>query len=393
MRVAMIIEAWNPIWGGGQVHVYEICKRLVRYGIEIDLYVMALKDREGNVYNQTEEAFEGKLRIIRVGIPKSFTFLSRVLWIFEVMMAILRAHKKSPYHLIHAHANLPGLPAKILSKLLHIPVVYTVHGSGIEALEKMYGRGIMSKILYFIEVFLQRKLKYDVEITVDRRFLKYGNVNIPIYIPNGVDIEKFDKVCVPKSKMFKILFVGRIHPQKGLRYLVEAVDLIRSDFERNLGVVFIVGGSTEWTEEEKVIRKLIKEKGLEKYFVFKGKLPEDKLIREYRSSTLFILPSLFEGMPLTLLEAWASKLPVIATRVGENPYLIKHGYNGWLVEPGNSEDLSRALADSMNMPRPKLERVGKHGHNEVKDKYSWNKVVERVIEVYETAMKKHLTKP
>jgi len=386
----MIIEAWKPIWGGGQVHVYEICKRLVNKGFEIDLYVMALKGREGNVYTQTEEAFGGKLRIIRVGYPKQFTFLNRLMWLFEVMVAIVQAHKKRPYDLIHAHANLPGLPAKILSKLLGIPVVYTVHGSGIEAIEKMYGKGIISKFLYFVEVLLQRKIKYDIEVTVDRRFLKYENVNRPVYIPNGVDLEKFDRVNILRSKMFKILFVGRIHPQKGLRYLVKAVDMIREDFEKNLGVIVIVGGSAEWTEEEKIIRGLIKEKKLERYFIFKGKLPEGELLREYKSSTLFVLPSLFEGMPLTLLEAWASKLPVIATRVGENPYLIKHGYNGWLVEPGDSKALSRTLASSMNMPRAKLKRIGERGYMEVKNKYSWDRVVEMLVKIYETGIKKQL---
>jgi len=384
MRVAMIIEAWEPIWGGGQVHVYETCKRLVEHGVEIDLYVMALKDKDGNVYNKYEELFGGKFRIIRVGFPKPFTFLNRVVWIFEVMWAVLSNHKKTPYLLIHAHANLPGLPAKILSRLLSVPVVYTVHGSGIEALKRMYGEGIKSRILYLFEVFLQRKIKYDIEITVDRRFLRYDNVNNPIYIPNGVDIEKFDGVNVPKSKMAKILFVGRIHPQKGLRYLVEAIKKIKKEFEKNIDAVVIVGGSTEWTNEEKMIRTLIKKWSLEKYFIFKGKLPEKELLKEYKSSTLFVLPSLFEGMPLTLLEAWASNLPVIATRVGENPYLIKHRYNGWLVEPGNVNELAEILKEVLNTPRRKLEIVGKRGYKIVKRRYTWDRVAEKTLEIYKS---------
>jgi len=382
MRIAMIIEAWNPIWGGGQVHAYEICKRLVERGVEIDLYVMALKDKDGNVYDQNEELFEGKLRIIRVGFPKSFTFLNRILWIFEVMWAVLSNHKDIPYSIIHAHANLPGLPAKILSTLFRVPVVYTVHGSGIEALERMYGKGIKSRILYLFEVFLQRKLRYDVEITVDRRFLRYDNVNNPIYIPNGVDIEKFNRVNVPKSRMAKILFVGRIHPQKGLRYLVEAISKIKKEFERNMAAVVIVGRSTEWTNEEKMIRTLIKKWSLEKYFIFKGKLPEKELLKEYKSSTLFVLPSLFEGMPLTLLEAWASSLPVIATRVGENPYLIKHRYNGWLVEPGNADELAETLKEVLNTPKQKLKIVGERGYKIVKRVYTWDRVAENTLKIY-----------
>ncbi|NJE49567.1 glycosyltransferase family 4 protein [Thermococcus sp. 9N3] len=382
MRIAMIIEAWEPIWGGGQVHVYEICKRLVTHGVKIDLYVMALRDTSGRVYNENEELFDGKLRIIRVGFPKSFTFMNRIIWAFEVMWAILSNHRKTPYSLIHAHANLPGLPAKILSRLLNVPVVYTVHGSGIEALEKMYGKGFKSRILYLFEVFLQRKIEYDIEITVDRKFLKYYNVNNPVYIPNGVDIEKFDRTNVQKGKMFKILFVGRIHPQKGLRCLVKAVNKIKNEFDYNLGVIAIVGGDTKWTNEEKIVRTLIKKLGLEKYFIFRGRLPEKELLKEYKSSMLFVLPSLFEGMPLTLLEAWASKLPVLATKVGENPYLIMHKYNGWLVEPGEVNDLAKALKDLLNTPKRKLEIMGKRGYSLVKDRYSWDRIVDDIYNIY-----------
>ncbi|MCD6399530.1 glycosyltransferase family 4 protein, partial [candidate division WOR-3 bacterium] len=146
--------------------------------------------------------------------------------------------------------------------------------------------------------------------------------------------------------------------------------------------VVIVGGSTEWTNEEKMIRTLIKKWSLEKYFIFKGKLPEKELLKEYKSSTLFVLPSLFEGMPLTLLEAWASSLPVIATRVGENPYLIKHRYNGWLVEPGNADELAETLKEVLNTPKQKLKIVGERGYKIVKRVYTWDRVAENTLKIY-----------
>ena len=71
----MLIEAWKPIWAGGQVHVWELCKRLVtNYDCEIDLYIMNLKGTEK--YSKVENHFDNKLKIIRVGKLSDFNFSS-----------------------------------------------------------------------------------------------------------------------------------------------------------------------------------------------------------------------------------------------------------------------------------------------------------------------------
>lgn len=200
-----------------------------------------------------------------------------------------------------------------------------------------------------MEVFLQRIIKYDVEITVDRKFLQYKNINRPIYIPNGVDLKKFENINAKKEdKFFKILFVGRLHPQKGLMYLVDAVSLIKNELPRK--VRFVIVG--EGDEKNNLINK-IRYLGLEDLFVFKGRMFGDDLSREYESSHLFILPSLYEGFPLTVLEAWACKLPVLATSVGELSYIIKEDHNGWLVDPGNCHELAEKLKYILQLSQKK----------------------------------------
>ena len=368
-RIVMIIEAWKPIWAGGQVVAYELGKRLSEnYGVRVDLFVM-------NLDGKKVEKINPLFRVIRVGKKRAFSFFDRLAWIREVYREIIKHHKKKRYDLIYAHANLPGIVGKILSKKLGIPVVYHVHGSGIEAMQKMYGKGLKSWTLYLIESILQRWIKYDLEITVDRKFLKYKNRNKPVYIPNGVDIEKFDKVKTRKEKkFFKILFVGRLHPQKGLIYLVEAARLIKKELEKR-NVKFVIVGDGE--EKEKLIRK-IKEYRLEKLFVFKGKLYGEKLIKEYKSSHLFILPSLYEGMPLTVLEAWASKLSVLVTRVGDLPYIVKEGKNGWLIEPENLVNLSNKLRKIINLDQKSLNKIGRLSYKFVKENYDWKYITYKI---------------
>jgi len=368
MRMAMIIEAWKPIWGGGQAVAYEIGKRLSKdYGVKVDLFVMNLVGYDGDYIEQINENF----RIIHVGKKRKWCFKDRIIWMFELINEILKYHKTEKYDLIYAHANLPGLPAKILSIILRIPVVYHVHGTGIEAIEKMYDKGLKSKFLYMMEVFLQRIIKYDVEITVDRKFLKYKNINKPSYIPNGVDLEKFENINAKKEhKFFKVLFVGRLHSQKGLIYLIDAVNLIKDDLPNEVKFVIVGDG-----EEKNYLINKIRHLGLKDLFVFKGKIFGDDLIREYKSSHLFILPSLYEGFPLTVLEAWSSKLPVLTTSVGELPYIIKENHNGWLVEPNNVEELSHKLEYILKLDHKKLTKVGENGYKLVKEKYDWNEII------------------
>src|SRR3989338_4116583 len=227
MRICMLIDAWEPVWGGGQAHVWEVSSRLVKsHNCIVDIFVINLKNKKK--HSQVESYLGGKLRIFRVGKPRDFSLLTRLIWCWNVFWKVKKINKGRKYDIIHAHSDVPGIPGKFLSRSLGIPVVYTVHGSGLKVIREMYKGRLRSFVVYHLKKFLETGIKYDTEISVDKEFLKYNNVNNNIeVIPNGVEIEKFDKIPAKKSKKFKILFVGRIHPQKGLRYLIKAVDNIR----------------------------------------------------------------------------------------------------------------------------------------------------------------------
>ncbi len=375
MRVAMIIEAWEPIWGGGQVHVYEICKRLVKHGVEIDLYVMALKDKGGKVYNKNEELFGGKLRIFRIGTPKQWenvTIFNRIYWAILTMIAVIRNHRRKRYDIIHAHAYFPGIPGKILSKLLNVPIIYTVHGANNLELKSNH-------ILAKFENFLLTRIKYDLQITVSRKFLRYTNVNRAVYIPNGVSLDMF-KYFPKKHKYghFVFLYVGRFDYVKGVDILIRAVQKIKYELLINNVKVRLVG----YGYMEKELKKLVTKLNLEGIVEFVGKKVGKDLISEYCGADVFILPSRSEGFPLTILEAWTAKLPVIVTTVGENPYLVKHKYNGWLIVPENVEELAHTLEMFLNMPKRKLELMGERGYQLVVAKYTWDEVSKNLLALY-----------
>lgn len=369
MKIAMIVDAWKPILGGGQIVAYELAKRFSEhYNINVDLFVMNLVGYNRGKIEQINENF----KIIYVGKKRGLNLGDRILWIFEFIKEFLNHYKKKKYDLIYSHTYLPGVPAKVLGYIFKIPVIYHIHGANnLEIGEK--------NIMFYVEKILLTKLKYDLEISVLKNFKYINNVNKVIYIPNGVNIEIFEHgykkfIKYKKNNEFKILFVGRFDKIKGLHILIEAITLIKKQLiDRNARFYFVGYGY-----EEKHIKNLINKLKLEDLIIFKGKLIGDDLIKEYVTSDLFILPSLSEGFPLTVLEAWACRLPVLATSVGDLPNIIKEDYNGWLVNPGNAKELSEKLKYILNLDRKDLIKIGKNGYNLVRKKYNWNKIIEKI---------------
>lgn len=364
----MLIEAWKPVWGGGQAHVWHLAKELVKKGYSIDLFVMGTDDVDTN-------SFDG-LQIIPVGNYQFSSFKDRLLWCGAVSRRIVKEHENNPYDLIHAHANLPGWPARKASEHLKIPAVYTIHGSGIQSIKDMYGRGPKSWLLAKIERKLHRAA-YDATITVDKSPLEYLPKGRNTYvIPNGVDIEEYDSVKAKKVSGIQAVSVGRLHPQKGYTYLNKALAQIKDKLPKNFRVIIM--GKGELKEE---LEREAKQLGVNHIIEYVGAVYGDEKIKKLKESHFFILPSLYEGQPLTLLEAWAANLPVLVTKVGANEEFVKKE-NGVLVKPKDIDALAVQILKLAKMKKENLSKQGKAGYNMVKKKHSWESVAKQTEEVY-----------
>lgn len=368
MKIAFVIDAFFPVIGGGQVHVAEISKVLSkRYSCKVEVITSRLGAGNKNF------VFTGNknLKITRLGPSWSFeNWVGRIIFLLLATLKLL----SEKYDLISAQAFLPAIPAKIANFFKKTPIILTIHGVSLTSREEMSGR-VGSKFYRFIEEVILFKLRYDYQITVSSDFLKYPNINKNIaIIGNGVDLSPFERVEVKKARLFKILFVGRLHPQKGLFYLADAVKIINQKYPQVQ--VVIVG---EGPQEVK-LKKYLAKAGLSSKFIFKGKLTGKSLISEYKSSHLFVLPSVYEGFPLTLLEAWAAKLPVVVTAVGEISKLVKNRVNGVVVKPANSQKLSEAIVSVIE--NKERENLGLQGYKVAKQ-FSWGKIAQKTYQVFE----------
>jgi len=366
MNICVLVDAWEPIWGGGQTHVWEISRRLVtKFGCQVNIYTRALKSENGIIYDKNLSFLNGKLTVIRGGTP-TFFFQpwGRISWIFQIIRLVISAHRKNPYSIIYAHAYSAGIPAKILRTLLRIPTVFTVHGCNNLDLRPWSVIGILERILL-------TRLKYDAEISVSHHFLNYPNSNRVYVIPNGVSKYNYLKLKKKPFTKFTLLWVGRFDPVKGLDVLIRAFSHISN---RNKSVkLLLVGNGPELNH----IKALVKSLALQKQVQFLGKKSGRDLAKVYLSANAFVLPSYSEGHPITLFEAWAAKLPVIASRVGDIPEYVKHGVNGFLVKPGDIAGLAQTLEQVI---KTNNDHLGRAGFKTIA-RYTWDASAQKVYAV------------
>lgn len=198
------------------------------------------------------------------------------------------------------------------------------------------------------------------------------DAEVPIrVIPNGVDLEGFQN---PQRdwKPARLLFVGRIVYQKGLDLLLDALGRLRKlDWQLEL-----VGDGPRRERLEDQAARL----GIAKRVQFHGWQPRQALPGIFSAANLFVYPSRHEGMPNAVLEAMASGLPVVATRIPGNEELVEEGKTGRLVPPEDAVALQAAL-ESLIKDAKRRQAMGAAARRKVEAKYSWQGVAQAYLDL------------
>lgn len=359
MKVAVIVDTWFPFIGGGQINAWETSKRLAKKGIAVDIITRNNgRDNHHKIKN---------LNVYKLGaISGPNNVITKIVFIARSYLFIANRN----YCLVHAHAFLPGITGKLLFIFKRVPVIFSVHGTSI-------GTNLNSPIIEYIERIILTKIKYSAQITVSKDFLNIKNLNDKIYyIPNGVDLKSFDKIKTNKYKNPTLIFVGRLHPQKNLGTLIDAMSQA-SKLIPDINLLIVGKG-----QDEKLLKEKVKKLKLQHHIQFAGEVLGNELIKLYKSSHAFILPSIYEGQPISLLEAWAAKLPAIVSKTGDCQYLVKNKINGYFIrnqnDPANiTETITEAFKDK------NLSAIGNKGYSFVKNHLTWEKSAIETIKVYE----------
>jgi poly(glycerol-phosphate) alpha-glucosyltransferase len=201
-------------------------------------------------------------------------------------------------------------------------------------------------------------------------------------IPNGVAID--DRACASAppweaSDRPVMLFVGRLHPKKGLPALIAAWTLARSSLLREHWRLAVVGWDQDGHRAE--LEDLTRAAGLEDSILFCGPAQGELKRACFQHAQAFILPSVSEGMPMAVLEAWANALPVILTPACHLPAGVAAG--AALEAEPDPASLASALAAMASMSSPERRQMGQRGHALVESAYAWPTIASRMAKVYQ----------
>jgi len=281
---------------------------------------------------------------------------------------------------VHLGEDLAVLPVGAAAARLHrLPLVLTVHTSLRHTLAVGDLRSAILKTLGGpIERWGERSAEAVVVITPrlyrlllsdgveeDRLHLIPPGVNPSLFV--GPFEDPFSGVGKPR-----VLFVGRLTPQKGVGTLVAAVGLLKDPSAR----VLLVGDGPERPALERQAERI----GVGDRLHFVGFLAHERLPAMFSHADLLVLPSLYEELGTVLLEAMQAGLPIVASKTGGVPDVIEDGVNGLLVPPADPGALARAI-DRLLADSGLARRLSEGAQGRGKD-YGWEVLAGRVLAVY-----------
>jgi len=308
-----------------------------------------------------------------------------LLIIFEFLRSYLII-KKEKIEIIHAHWILPqGFIGILLKKIFKLPILVTIHGSDLFPLKNRFFKSMQRFVIKNANFVTVNSPAARDELI--KRFPEYSHKIKTI--PMGIDTNLFNRRNLRKpsrySKNKLLLFVGRLSDQKGLQYLIDSLQEVIRHYP-NVKLLIIGEGAYKKFLIDKSISKSV-----ELNIEFLGPLSHKDISYYYNIADIFVMPSLSnetgtESLGLALLEAMASGCAVIGTNVGGIPYIVKNGRNGVLIQQKNSYELSKAIITLLNDPK-KSKKIGNNAAEFVKDNYSWQKISNNFIKVYQGILK------
>lgn len=276
--------------------------------------------------------------------------------------ALLRTWQADILHTHDPKTLVYGAPAARIARVAHI--VHTCHGNGLAPFPR-------AARAFSMAFWLADKM-VCVSDDLTRQMVEIGiNPHKICTVLNGINTSFFS-FAGPKSGTDTVT-VARLSPEKDIATLIQAVEIIRKACPAFR--LEIAGDGVCMDELQAMVREL----GLENQIRFLGQIRDVRVALERAS--LFILPSLREGVSLTLLEAMACGLPVVATRVGGNPEVVKEGETGLLVPARSPGELAQAILSLLQDP-DLLQRMGLAARQRIEQHFDIRSMVSKYEEIY-----------
>lgn len=283
---------------------------------------------------------------------------------------LIKRLKKARINIVNCHTFYFLDIASKIAKFLNIPLIFTLHGVFIG----IYGKKYDSLIKEISE-------KSSLVITVSEMYLKKLKKAFPskankfIKIPNGVKAFKLRYKNNISPRIKYVIIPARLNKIKGLEYIARASKKLKN-------IKFCIchpSGRKNNIEENKYKNKLLRESNNLLYF---KKLDHKNMLLEMQRADLILLPSLIEGISISILESMSLGKIVAATRVGGNPEIIKDGLNGFLFKPGSIDSIIKIVNRLSEINPDRKKAISKNAILTVRNKFDINVMLRRYNNIF-----------
>ncbi len=411
MKICLLCYRGNRYCGGQGVYLYYLSRELKRLGHEVDILVGppypeiadGVRMHKLESLNLYDRKNAGSKNFLPTGNPTSiftplnfFELAGTKLGMFpEILTFSIRAYLKvrqllpeRRFDIIHDNQCLAyGL---LLIKTLGIPVVATIHhplpiDTKADLVQETSDWERIKRVLFYPPA-MQGMVARRLERVFTDSISSTHEVNTTFRVPKdrmrmvypGIDTSVFKRLAGVEKEKGRLIMVGRTGDRKkGVLYLLQALQLLREDkVDLRLTIV------DEMTPGDSYALDLIQKYGLEDMVTFTGRLTTEELISQYSAAEIAVTPSVYEGFGLPAAEAMACNLPVVVTKAGALPEVVKDGETGIIVPPQSPYALAQAIKRLLE-DEPLRQRMGRQGRERVERRFSWEQAARQILDVYE----------
>lgn len=376
MNILIFAGSFYPFLGGYENFIYNLSLKLIKRDNNVDIVTM-------NTEKVNDFEIINGIKVYRIPcwnlLNRTFPVPKPNLKFFKIFYLIY----KNNYDVVNTHTRffITTLLGSIFAKIKRIPHVHVEHGSNHSV--------VKNKLIGYVGMIYDHSIGWIIvkmackNIGISRLscdFLKHLGAKNPTLILDGVDTALFDKKAsnvrnqLNVGNSFILLFVGRLIYAKGAQDLISILPEIKEK-KKDLKIL-IVGDGPYRVELETMVPIEYKND-----ILFLGTKTQQEIVEILSIANIFVNLSYSEGFGITILEAGAVGLPIIATEVGGVPELIINYENGFTISPGDRKKLLcyiTKLIDNSQL----CEQLANNIKLDVKNRYSWDVVVEKYDKLF-----------
>lgn len=357
--------------GGGQTNVLSIAKNADKTKYEVSIAAAGGEKFE-------DEVHKNNIHFYPIELPK----LLRT----KYLKKLETLYEEQKFDLIHTHGGVAGFYGRILKK--HHPeikCVHTIHGIHYINSSNLLRKSVSKTIEQYLVQFTDRTIcetHNDFLTAVKNKIADRVKTDI---IPNGIDVSKFANLKKNSALInelglnadnFIIGNISRFDEQKNQQLILQAAYFLIRKYPQ-MRFVFVGSG-----KHLKQMQDLTRDSNLEDYVIFAGE--QENLVDYYSIFDIFVFPSLWEGMPYVLLEAMASRLPIICSNLPNLREVVKNDYSAFTINPRDMDDLFRKIS-AMYQSKDLREEMAQNAMIE-STQYDVSETVPKIEHVYDEVL-------